>query len=173
MEDQDENYAFVLLKARLNTCGHVVFTVSTKEIKLESNNTSSKKLIKIPCGKFNNVRFDIDASQNGIGLVYHRSDCGYPRHRVYGNGGDWSGSFCGDWVYDGLERSICGVNYKLADIIWYGDKYISKGDSGWSTSIRNTYNNIKNQNEDGGGRHNWTPKEIDNVVNGMIFLQAC
>ena len=62
MEDQDENYAFVLHKARLNTCGHVVFTVSTKEIKLESNNTSSKKLIKIPCGKFNNVRFDIDAA---------------------------------------------------------------------------------------------------------------
>ena len=62
MEDQDENYAFVIHKARLNTCGHVVFTVSTKEIKLESNNTSSKKLIKIPCGKFNNVRFDIDAA---------------------------------------------------------------------------------------------------------------
>jgi len=59
MED-DDNYAFVIHKACLNASGHIVFTVSTKEIKLESNNTSSKKLIKIPCGKFNNVRFDID-----------------------------------------------------------------------------------------------------------------
>ena len=71
------------------------------------------------------------------------------------------------------KQSICGVEIYEHDVIWYGDKYISKDDSRWSTSIRNTYNNIKNQNEDGGGRHNWTADEIDNVVNGMIFLQAC
>jgi hypothetical protein len=61
MEDRDDNYAFVIHKAYLNSHGQVVFTVSTKEIKIESSNTSSKNLIKIPCGKFNNVRFDIDA----------------------------------------------------------------------------------------------------------------
>jgi hypothetical protein len=32
--------------------------VSTKEISLQNN--TSKKLIQLPCGKFNNVRFDID-----------------------------------------------------------------------------------------------------------------
>ena len=59
----------------MNTSGHVVFTASTKEIKLESNNTSSSKnLIKIPPGKFNNVRFDIDApssapSRRGTGIL--------------------------------------------------------------------------------------------------------
>ena len=111
------------------------------------------------------------ADKNGDGLVYHRSDCGYPRHRVYGAGGDWAGSLCGNWIPDGLTRSLCGVNYKSADIIWYGDKYASRDDSRWSTSIRNTYNNIKNQN--GGGQHNWTSDEIDNVETGMIFLQSC
>ena len=112
------------------------------------------------------------ADRNGGGIVYHRSNCGYPRHRFYGNGGDWDGSTCGNWV-GFVPRTICGYKIYDHDVIWYGDKYISKDDSRWSTSIRNTYNNIKNQNEDGGGRHNWTADEIDNVVNGMIFLQAC
>ena len=77
--EDDDNYAFVIHKAHLNASGDVVFTVSTKEIKLESNNTSSKNLIKIPCGKFNNVRFDIDAPQNGWDIVFNKSDCGFPR----------------------------------------------------------------------------------------------
>jgi hypothetical protein len=98
MEDQHDNYAFVIHKAYLNASGHVVFTVSTKEIKLESNNTSSKKLIKIPSGKFNNVRFDIDAPQNGFGVVYNKSDCGYPNVRVYALGGDADGTTCGLWL---------------------------------------------------------------------------
>jgi len=76
IEDYD-NYAFVLNKADMSKYGHVVFTVSTKEIKLESNNTSSKNLIKIPCGKFNNVRFDIDApNRNGGMVVFNKSNCG-------------------------------------------------------------------------------------------------
>ena len=112
------------------------------------------------------------ADRNGGGIVYHRSNCGYPRHRFYGNGGDWDGSACGYWIPFVPRGTLCGEGYPnlYADVVWYGDKYISKD---WFTSIRNTYNNIKNQNEDGGGRHNWTADEIDNVVNGMIFLQAC
>ena len=59
METEDEvSYACVIHKAYLNSHGRVVFTVSTKEIQLSNN--CSKKLIQIPCGKFNNVRFDID-----------------------------------------------------------------------------------------------------------------
>jgi hypothetical protein len=58
METEDDIYAFVIHKACLNSHGQVVFTVSTKEISLQNN--TSKKLVRIPCGKLNNVRFDID-----------------------------------------------------------------------------------------------------------------
>ena len=58
METEDDIYAFVIHKACLNSHGQVVFTVSTKEISLQNN--TSKKLVQLPCGKCNNVRFDID-----------------------------------------------------------------------------------------------------------------
>ena len=57
--EDDEIYAFVIHKACLNSHGQVVFTVSTKEISLQNN--TSKKLIQLPQGKCNNVRFDIDS----------------------------------------------------------------------------------------------------------------
>ena len=109
MQNQIQNYPVVIHKAYMNTSGHVVFTVSTKEIKLESNNTSSsKKLIKIPCGKFNNVRFDIDAPKNGIGMVYNayakfsKVLCPPPLVSSYafGGGDENLGSSCGDWLTD-------------------------------------------------------------------------
>jgi hypothetical protein len=56
--DDDCVYAFVIHKACLNSHDQVVFTVSTKEISLQNN--TSKKLIQLPQGKCNNVRFDID-----------------------------------------------------------------------------------------------------------------
>ena len=59
METEDDGvYAFVIHKAYLNSCGKIVFTVSTNEISLQNN--TSKKLIQLPEGKCNNVRFDID-----------------------------------------------------------------------------------------------------------------
>jgi hypothetical protein len=59
METEDDGvYAFVIHKAYLNSHDQVVFTVSTKEISLQNN--TSKKLVRLPCGKCNNVRFDID-----------------------------------------------------------------------------------------------------------------
>jgi hypothetical protein len=59
METEDDDvYAFVIHKADLNSRGQVVFTVSTKEISLQNN--TSKKLVRLPCGKCNNARFDID-----------------------------------------------------------------------------------------------------------------
>ena len=60
-----DNYAFVIHKAHINSSGKVVFTVSTKEISLEKNNTS-KKMIHLPQGKINNVRFDIDSLWDDI-----------------------------------------------------------------------------------------------------------
>ena len=62
METEDDCvYAFVIHKAYINSCGHVVFTVSTKEISLQNN--TSKKLVRLPCGKSNNARFDIDSRE--------------------------------------------------------------------------------------------------------------
>jgi hypothetical protein len=58
METEDDCvYAFVIHKACLNSHDQVVFTVSTNEISL---NNTSKKLVRLREGKYNNVRFDID-----------------------------------------------------------------------------------------------------------------
>ena len=64
METENRNYAFVIHNASLNSCDKVVFTVSTKEISLQNN--TSKKLVRLPEGKCNHVRFDIDESSNNI-----------------------------------------------------------------------------------------------------------
>jgi hypothetical protein len=59
METEDDDvYAFVIHKAYFNSHDQVVFTVSTKEISLQNN--TSKKMVRLPSGKCNNVRFDID-----------------------------------------------------------------------------------------------------------------
>ena len=64
------------------------------------------------------------AGQNGHGIVYHRSDCGYPNVRFYGNGGDWSGSTCDVWL-DGTQAKCVWAgeysNYNCDTIIT--DKY--------------------------------------------------
>jgi hypothetical protein len=60
METEYSNYAFVIHKAYFNSCDKVIFTVSTKEISLQNN--TSKKLVQLPLGKCNHVRFDIDYS---------------------------------------------------------------------------------------------------------------
>ena len=60
METADEQvYSFVIEKFYFNSRDQVVFTVSTKEISLQNN--TSKKLKQLPCGKFINMRFDIDS----------------------------------------------------------------------------------------------------------------
>ena len=59
METVDgDQYAFVIRKAYFDSHDRIVFTVSTKEIKLANN--CSKKLINIQPGCYNNMRFDID-----------------------------------------------------------------------------------------------------------------
>ena len=72
-------YAFVIHKAYFDRHKRVVFTVSTKEIHLANN--CSKDLIKIPCGKFKNMRFDIDdstASACEDATECHGYTCGCP-----------------------------------------------------------------------------------------------
>lgn len=58
MEIGNNKYAFILDKAKLNCKDRIVFNVSTKEIVLL--NSTSKKMLKIPCGHHDDVRFDID-----------------------------------------------------------------------------------------------------------------
>ena len=62
MEIGLKKYLFVIDEAKLNGKGHVVFKVSTKEIKL-----SEKKMLKLPCGHHDGVRFDIDDNAGGGG----------------------------------------------------------------------------------------------------------
>jgi hypothetical protein len=58
MEFGNHKYAFIINSACINSSGNVVFNVSTKKIQLQNN--SSQKLIQLPIGDFNNIRFDID-----------------------------------------------------------------------------------------------------------------
>jgi hypothetical protein len=60
MEIGNKKYLFEIYKAKLNRKGHIVFKVSTEEIKL--SNGTSKKMIQLPCGKYNGVRFYIDGN---------------------------------------------------------------------------------------------------------------
>ena len=55
MEIGNYNYVFVIHEAKINMKGHVVFKVSTQEI-----NLSEKKMLKLPYGHHDGVRFDID-----------------------------------------------------------------------------------------------------------------
>ena len=73
METENSNYAFVIHKAYMNSCGHVVFTVSTNEISLPNN--ISKKLVQLPEGKCNNVRFDIDEKELKKSYKQNLYDC--------------------------------------------------------------------------------------------------
>ena len=98
----DVAYTFVINKAYLNKSGHVVFTVSTKEIK-----SSLKKIIKIPSGKFNNIRFDIDAPNRYTAeVVYNVSDCGYPNVRWYCCGGAGPANPCDRWVINEWSEAM-------------------------------------------------------------------
>jgi hypothetical protein len=63
MKIGNNNYLFVIHKAKFDGKGRVVFKVSTNEIKL-----SEKKMLKLPCGHHDGARFDIDSGQST--LVY-------------------------------------------------------------------------------------------------------
>jgi hypothetical protein len=74
METENRVYAFVIHTVSLNFCDKVVFTVSTKEISPQKN--TSKKLIQLPLGKCNHVRFDIDGIFDWI--ITKPSGCSIP-----------------------------------------------------------------------------------------------
>jgi len=54
-------HVFVIKRALVNKCGQVVFYVSSEDIVLPSNPSQElKRLKKIPCGPYHNVRLDMD-----------------------------------------------------------------------------------------------------------------
>jgi hypothetical protein len=126
METKDgEHYAFVIKEAYIDCRERVVFKVSTNEINLV-NNTS--KMIKLPCGKHRNMRFDIDADDNGWGVVYHRSNCGGDSYRWYGFGGRTDASACRNWIeaggHDPSWSQYYGPMIHSADYNWREDEVI-------------------------------------------------
>ena len=70
-----------------------------------------------------NSELSSKAARNGIGFVYHRSDCGYPYYRVYGFGGEARGLRCELH----LESGIDSIDYyktlpcSMSAIIWSED----------------------------------------------------
>lgn len=74
METEDDHiFAFVINNAYFNSSKHLVFTVSTSEI---SSSSSCKNLIQLPIGCLNNVRFDIDSSDESLFVFFYIGDGG-------------------------------------------------------------------------------------------------
>lgn len=69
METEDDHiFAFVINNAYFNSSKHLVFTISTSEI---SSSSSCKNLIQLPIGCLNNVRFDIDSSDDPLFVYFY------------------------------------------------------------------------------------------------------
>lgn len=69
------------------------------------------------------------AGQNGHGIVYHRSDCGNPNVRFYGNGGEFSGSTCGRWLDPTLLMFVWSQdwNWSACDLAMANNKLWTQG----------------------------------------------
>jgi hypothetical protein len=96
-----------------------------------------------------------NAAKNGIGVVYHRSDCSYPGTSFYINGGDANGSVCGYWQDALIPHTYdCPYTFTRADVVWYG---VYNNDD-------ETYKNLIIKDLNKGGGHNWTDAEITNIT---------
>lgn len=124
METEDNHkFAFVIHRAYGNSNGQVVFTVSTKEISLGNN--SLKNLIRLPVGKCNNVRFDIDA----VSFSYGGDDRIHKYcHEVYGHPcnpdevNTWKKTYTcpGKSPNGSREDDQCGTGCVSEQTTWYG-----------------------------------------------------
>lgn len=92
MEIGNNKYVFVIHKAKLNGKGRVVFKVSTEEIKLSSG--TSKKMLKLPRGHHDGVRFDIDSDASVCNTLsgLTEEDFNWNSYSYSGN----IGNFCND-----------------------------------------------------------------------------
>jgi hypothetical protein len=106
MQIGSKKYLFVINKAKLNSKGHIVFKVSTEEIKL-----SDKKMLKLPRGHHDGVRFDID----GGGLMQQPCTPGSNPGACPGYNCDYTciGSICTPGEDGSLGHNwICNSSYR-------------------------------------------------------------
>lgn len=82
MEIGNNKYIFVIYNAKINFKNEVVFIVSTQDIALSSS--TFKQLLNIPCGRYDNVRFDIDAGPPTRNLIFiEKQDCSRQKCQFY------------------------------------------------------------------------------------------
>lgn len=72
------------------------------------------------------------AGKNGDGIVYHRSDCSPGFVRMYGGGGDWSGSACGKWLSPLAIKTVWNADHnwridEIDDCATYVRDYLTVG----------------------------------------------
>ena len=142
--------------------------LTTRSSRMRNVNAKTSNLSLATMSSVNfNSELSSKADNNGDGIVYHRSDCGYPNVRFYGAGGRWGGSGCGYWLSHvqvwSKEVKVGDitedVQYSQLDVIWYGDaeKY------SLVKTAKNKYYGIL------GSDHNWTFDEIRNIAKDFFI----
>lgn len=129
MEIGCKRYIFVLKKCKINKKEKLVFYISTKEIKLDKK---LKHLTKIPNGKYKNVRFDIDSTQEAIGYCGETTSdasydcwCSNPNTYVSLTNSyyiDTCGVDCSEFGFSHNYLSYCygACNSSRAPHFWFG-----------------------------------------------------
>ena len=145
-----------------------LLTTRSSRMRNVNSKTSNLSLARTTTVTFNS-ELSSKADDNGDGLVYHRSDCGYPNVRFYGAGGRWRGSICGRWL-DHDQSSWWGnwgdrfedrVYFSPLDVVWYGD---AVNFSIKQTVVNKHYGIL-------GSDHNWRPDEIQKIVYDRFALR--
>lgn len=117
MQISNKKYVFVIKKAKINKKGELVFYVTTKEINIinDSKSDKVKKIFKkLPIGKYQNVRFDIDYSQDGACDSYGSSscECWCPNNTYVSGIASTLDFYC--------QQNTCNTNYDSSgDICYY------------------------------------------------------
>ena len=154
----------------------------SRSSRMRNVNAKTSNLLSLGTNNVRNYNKELTskAAKNGNDVVYHRSNCSYPKVNSYGWGGDWPGAGCGYWVstayleghkayvyLDGqgnqaencprwpclyAEKKI--VYISDADVVWYG----ANAETDYEYIAINKYFN-RPQND-----HNWTIWEFFQVL---------
>ena len=133
----------------------------------------------------NNFSFSSDisskADRNGWGVVYNRSNCGYPYFRSYAIGGNSNGSACGahvlscdditkncaldvfypDWIAtDSSSKNNKNESFTYADIIWYAE-YDAAAHCGPFSCDGPVLRSIQNKRSETPAPNNWNWRGIN------------
>ena len=102
------------------------------------------------------------AGQNGIGIVYNRSDCSYPHVSSYAFGGP-------SWV----RGSYCDAGWVNQDPGWTITQFMSDADIIWFGVLNDPYKTIANfrSKTPGSTDHNWSIPDLTHMQ--RIIHVAC